>query len=109
MRAHGRYGNRILATGAGRCAIVFLDAIGHAALIADDSPAINKMCQEQAPTQRRGDNNGPQRPAERPAFSYSDPAWADRRIGHSEAKVIQSVCLAGKQTFILVNPRFYQT
>ena len=85
MRTQGRYGHRIPAVGADGGKIVLLNAFGDGALIAADSLLIDKICQEQAPAQQRGNNDKPQRAAKTlPTFAYSDSARARHRCGHSK-------------------------
>ena len=84
MRAQGRYGHGIAAAGADGSEIVSLNTFGDSALIAADGLLIDKICQEQAPTEKRGNNDELQRAAQPPALSYSDSARTRRRCGHGK-------------------------
>ena len=85
VRAQGRYRHRILAAGADGGEIVLLNAFGYGALIAAHGLLIDKIRQEQAPTEQCGNDDKPQSAAKTlAAFPYSDSARAGRRCGHSK-------------------------
>jgi len=85
VRAQGRYGHGILAAGADSRAIVLLNAFGDSALIVAHRLLMDKICQEQAPTQQRDNDDKPQGAAKTlPAFSYPDSARACHHCGHSK-------------------------